>query len=95
MIRFTVGVLLGFSLGLGTNVEAKPPVVNNDPGKCRSNGDGGYRACRINIDGPYDKLVLNVYTDSEYDFGLIWEPTDDYYKVVRSERFGRQSPDRG
>lgn len=78
-----IGFILGFSTGMSATSDAKPPVVNNDPGKCRSNGDGGYRACRINIEGPYDKLVLNTYVDGEFDFGIIWQPMDNNFKVVR------------
>lgn len=81
-----IGLIVGLGLGAVGTAQAAPDKPNQEFYKspnCRGNGDGGYRACRINIEGPYDKLSMNVYVDDEFEFGLVWQPMDESYKVVK------------
>jgi hypothetical protein len=77
MIKFIVGLLLGFCIGATATSNAAPKQVIDDPGKCRGNGDGGYRACRINLEGPADKISINVYEDGEFNFGVVFQEFGD------------------
>lgn len=72
LLYVAVGVLFGFGIGAVAAAEAQPKYEYG--ATCRGNGDGGYRACRVNVPGPAEKISLNVYVDGKFDIGMVWRP---------------------
>lgn len=87
---------LGFVSGIAFCV--MPEAVADKPGvekrdyadtRCRGNGPGGYRKCRVDFERPARKVAVDVYIGGQFDIGFIWQPDPESPEGGRWEKVAR------